>query len=56
MSNNRYQVDVDALVHTARVPVTEQVQEQAEPRLQEPWTWRPNLPADGGAVGDSDGD
>ena len=56
MTEPRYSIPVDDLVASARVPVAEQVEVQAEP--QQPGTDRPTgvHPYGDGMSGDADGD
>ena len=56
MRPNRYAVPVDELESSARIPLAEQVEEQAEaPREVVDWSNGTNLYGDG-AIGDADGD
>jgi hypothetical protein len=56
MTEQRYSIPLDELVSSARVPVSEQVEVQAEPRQPEP-DWSPGVhPCVDGMSGDADGD
>ena len=54
MTENRFAVPLEQL-DGVRVAAAEQVQEQPEPRLHEPWAWQ-GVPAAGGGGGDADGE
>ena len=56
MTPNRYAVPIDELESGARVPLADQVEEQAEaPREVVDWSNGTNLYGDG-TIGDADGD
>ena len=56
MTEQRYSIPVDDLVSSARIPVGEQVEVQAEPRQPAPdWSFDV-LPYGDGMSGDADGD
>jgi len=55
MSESPYAIPEEELVRTARVPLTEQVQMQAEPR-PDATIWQGPNPFGDGASGDVDGD
>jgi len=54
MSESPYAIPEEDLVRTARVPVAEQVQVQAEPR-PDASVWEGPNPSGDGATGDADG-
>jgi hypothetical protein len=55
MSESPYAIPEDDLVRTARVPVAEQVEVQAEPR-PDATVWQGPNPFGDGATGDADGE
>ncbi len=56
MTEQRYAMTVDELVASARVPITELVEQQAEPQVPgSDWSTGPN-PYGDGMSGDADGD